>query len=132
MPLSRRIDAAAIAAVVEEKYPELAERLTTSVELADRGDEFHGAPQLIENLMRDTEVRTSSLDFLPAISAGAALFTTLAATGVLVVVFAPALVWPGQYADLADASSGPGSRRPPTPSTASPSRTSPWAAGPSP
>src|SRR5262249_13512395 len=32
LPLSRRLDAADLAAVVEQKYPELAERLTTTVE----------------------------------------------------------------------------------------------------
>src|SRR4051794_11736510 len=35
VPLSRRLDPAALAAVIEEKYPELGERLTSSVELSE-------------------------------------------------------------------------------------------------
>ncbi len=35
MPLCRRIDAAALAAVIEEKYPDLGERLTSAVALTD-------------------------------------------------------------------------------------------------
>ncbi|HVS34911.1 MAG TPA: hypothetical protein VMS17_04975 [Gemmataceae bacterium] len=102
LPLTRRIDAAAIAALVEEQYPELAERLTTSVELAGAGDEFHGAPQLIERLMRDTEIRVSRLDFVPVVSTGAAALIGVAAVGALIVTFGPAFVWPGQYMDLAE------------------------------
>ncbi len=102
LPLTRRLDDAAVAAAVEDKYPELAERLTTSVELADRGDEFHGAPQLIEGLIRDTEQRTRRLNFLPAVSPRAAHLMAVAAAGLLVLVLSPAVVWPGQYADLAE------------------------------
>ena len=81
--------------------------------------------------MRDTEVRTSGLDFLPAISAGAALVTTLAAVAVLAVVFAPAVVWPGQYADLAERFFRPWITPPAYAIDAAPARTSPPAAGPS-
>ena len=88
-PLTRRLDAAAIAAAVEEKYPELAERLTTTVELAGGVDEFHGAPRLIESVVRDTEKRSSRLDFLPAVSARAAQLTAVAAAGLLVLVLSP-------------------------------------------
>ena len=40
------------AAAVELKYPELAERLTTTVELADTTDEFHGSRSLIASETR--------------------------------------------------------------------------------
>jgi hypothetical protein len=102
LPLIRRFDAAAVAALVEEKYPELAERLTTSVELAGRRDEFHGAPELIEQVIRDADACSLGLNFLPAVSPRAARGMILAAAGAVVVVLGPALVWPGQYADLAE------------------------------
>ena len=60
LPLMRRFDAAALAAVIEEKYPDLGERHTTSVELADGDDDFHGAPELIADLMRDTKARSEA------------------------------------------------------------------------
>src|SRR5262249_23471727 len=46
LPLSRRLGAADLAAVVEQKYPELAERLTTTVELAQTGGRYHGSRAL--------------------------------------------------------------------------------------
>ncbi len=101
LPLMRRFDAAALAAVIEEKYPDLGERLTTSVELADGNDDFHGAPELIADLMRDTEARTRGLNFRPAVSAKSARRAVGAAVAVLALVVCPAVVWPGQYADLA-------------------------------
>lgn len=100
LPMMRRFDAAALAAVVEEKYPDLGERLTTSVELADGNDDFHGAPELIADLMRDTEARTRGLNFLPSVSSKSAGRAVGAAVAVLALVLCPAVVWPGQYADL--------------------------------
>src|SRR5262249_36492513 len=41
IPLCRRLDADSLAAIIEEKYPELGERLTSTVELADNRDIFH-------------------------------------------------------------------------------------------
>ena len=100
LPMMRRFDAAALAAVVEEKYPDLGERLTTSVELADADDDLHGAPELIADLMRDTEARTRGLNFLPSVSSKSAGRAVGAAAAVLALVLCPAVVWPGQYADL--------------------------------
>src|SRR5262245_58871254 len=63
IPLLRRMDPEALAAVVEEKYPELGERLTSTVELADDRDIYHGAPALIDLLVKETESQTGRLDF---------------------------------------------------------------------
>ena len=43
IPLSRRLDAESIAAAVEEKYPDLGERLTTAVEVAGLKDGVRAA-----------------------------------------------------------------------------------------
>ncbi len=63
LPLGRRLDNDALAAVIEEKHPDLGERLTSAVELAGAGDEYHGSPELIDKLMRDTEARGSRSQF---------------------------------------------------------------------
>ncbi len=39
VPLSRKLDPADLAAVIEKKYPELAERLSSSVELTGQGEQ---------------------------------------------------------------------------------------------
>ena len=102
LPLSRRLGAADLAAVVEQKYPELAERLTTTVELAQTGGRYHGSRALVALLVSDTAQRTSRLDFLPAVSARAALALGSAALAVFVLVLTPGVVWPGQYARLSE------------------------------
>ena len=56
-----------LAALIEERYPELGERLTSAVELAGDTDNRHGSPTLIAVLMKETEVRTRRLDFVQAI-----------------------------------------------------------------
>jgi hypothetical protein len=99
-PLSRRLDRAAVAAVVEEKYPAFGERLTSAVELAEADDDYHGAPHLIERLMRDTETRTGRFNFLQAISGRGAKALAAAAGAVAVLLLTPALVWPYQFLDL--------------------------------
>jgi hypothetical protein len=100
VPLCRRLDTVALAAVVEQKYPELAERLTSAVELAETSVEGHGSPVLIALLMDETEKQSTRLDFRPAVPlrrAGAAAALTAV---VALLIVAPAFVWPQQYADL--------------------------------
>src|SRR5262249_43247304 len=50
LPGLRRLDEEALAAAVEQHYPELGERLTTSVELATRRHDYHGAGALVDML----------------------------------------------------------------------------------
>ncbi len=100
IPLRQRLEPADLAAVIEKKYPELAERLTTTVELAGTTDEFHGSPALIALLVSDTAQRTSRLDFLPAVSGRAALVLGAAALAVFVLALSPAVVWTHEVANL--------------------------------
>ena len=101
LPLGRRLDHDALAAVIEERYPDLGERLTSAVELAGAGDDFHGSPELIDNLMRDTEARARIHNFLPAVSGRSARWLTAGAVVLLALVLSPLAFWPNQYADLA-------------------------------
>src|SRR5438093_6078809 len=69
IPMFRRIDRDAVAAVVEERYTDLSERLTSSVELASGEKEANGSPALIALLIEETSARTRSLDFAATIPA---------------------------------------------------------------
>jgi DNA repair exonuclease SbcCD ATPase subunit len=90
-----------IAAAVEDQFPELAERLTTSVELVHLADEFHGSPQLIARLMQETETESQQLNFREAFPAGRSARWGSAAGVVLVLLLSPALLWPDRYGELA-------------------------------
>jgi hypothetical protein len=100
VPVCRRIEPEDLAALIEEKYPELGERLTSTVELADAADIHHGSRTLINLLMRDTEARTLGLNFFRAVPAGSIVVLALSAAVMVLLVFAPALAWPGPYSDL--------------------------------
>ena len=69
LPLSRPLRPEALAALIEEKYPDLGERLTSAVELSDPSGRTHGAPALIALLFQETEARTERLNFLRAFPA---------------------------------------------------------------
>jgi hypothetical protein len=100
VPLGRRIDAAALAAVIEEKYPDLGERLSSAVELAGAPAEGHGSPLLISLLLEEAAVQCERLDFGSAVPARrAGVFAALAAMTV-VLIAVPALVWPQPYGEL--------------------------------
>ncbi len=100
VPLCRRIGPEALAAAVEQRYPHLGERLTTTVELADVPDAYHGSPALIALLARETESHARGLDFRAAFPAGSCGGLASAAAVVLLLLFAPALAWPARYAEL--------------------------------
>jgi hypothetical protein len=100
VPLARRLDAAALAAVIEEKYPDLGERLTSAVELADASDEGHGSPVLIALLLEDTAERSARLDFRPALPARRAGIVAALAAVVVLLAMAPAFVWTQPYNEL--------------------------------
>jgi hypothetical protein len=100
LPLLRRHDPEALAALIEERYPELGERLTTTVELAGNRDAWHGSLALIELLSADTERRAHPLDFtraFPARSTGWLALVTLAA---LLLAAAPAFLWGDAYTNF--------------------------------
>jgi hypothetical protein len=101
-PLARRLQPAALAAVSEEKYPDLGERLTSAVELSDCPDTCHGSPVLLALLMEDAEQRSRPLDFRPAVPARHAGLWACAAALVVGLLAAPAFVWPGQARALTE------------------------------
>jgi hypothetical protein len=101
VPLCRRIEAAALAAVIEEKYPDLGERLSSAVELAGASAEGHGSPLLIALLLEETAARSEPLDFCSAVSARRAAVRSALAAVTLLLIAAPVLLWPQQYAKWA-------------------------------
>lgn len=99
--LLRPLAAADLAAVIEAKYPELGERLTSSVELCGNADAGSGSPELIALLVQETEARTGKLDLGAAVSGrSTGLLTGLAAAAVIATL-APAAVAPAKYGRLA-------------------------------
>jgi hypothetical protein len=100
-PLLRRFDAAALAAVIEEKYPDLGERLTSAVELSGTSEEGHGSPVLIALLLQETTQRSAPLDFRSALPARRARLTAALAVLIALAVMVPAFVWPQVYQERA-------------------------------
>ncbi len=100
VPLTRRLDLETIAAVVEEKYPDLGERLTTTVELSGDTAAYHGSPAFIALLVSETETRTSRLDFLSAVPSRFVWVLGAVAVGVLLLLASPAVVAPERYGEL--------------------------------
>lgn len=100
LPLFRRIDSAALAAVIEERYPDLGERLTSAVELSDHADAGNGSPEIIDFLIRDTEERVGRINFLPAVSGRSAVLVGGAAILALGLALVPAAIWPREIARL--------------------------------
>jgi hypothetical protein len=100
LPLCRRLDPDALAAMIEEKYPHLGERLTTTVELAGGKDGYHGSAQLIALLTRETEAHATPLDFTRAFPSRTTSQIAAAAGVVLVLAVIPAFIWPDRYTEL--------------------------------
>ena len=96
-PMRRRLDPADLAAVVEATYPDLQERLTSSVELSSEG-----VPDtaLVARLVRETDERTQSLDFDAAVPARPTRRLCLAATLVVALSLTPAAFAPQEYGRL--------------------------------
>jgi hypothetical protein len=99
-PLFRRLDAAALAAVIEEKYPDLDERLTSAVALSKGASEGHGSPVLVAMLLEETAIRSGGLDVRPAVPARRTGLLSVLAGAIVLLLSAPALFWPGQYGQL--------------------------------
>jgi hypothetical protein len=93
-PLCRHFDPVALAALIEEHFPQLGERLTSTVELTAQGSWGHGSPALLDLLVRDTEERTGPYDFRRAMPADSARRWTLITALALLAVLVPGLVWP--------------------------------------
>src|SRR5262249_5832179 len=111
VPLCRRIDTSALAALVEERHPDLGERLTSSVELSDDTRSANGAPALIALLIDETETRSGPLDFVQAVPARHAGRAACAALVVLLVPLVAAVIMPGRFTELCGRFFFPGQER---------------------
>ncbi|HEV2949276.1 MAG TPA: hypothetical protein VGX70_18015 [Gemmataceae bacterium] len=100
LPLRSRPSAEAVAAAIEEEFPQLAERLTTSVELAPLSDDFHGSVELKTLLMAEAEAASDRLNFPDAFPAGRTVAWCSGAVVVILLVLSPSLIWPSRYAEL--------------------------------
>ena len=96
----RQPDPEAVAAAIEEQFPWLAERLTTSIELSKVVDEFHGSSHLVARLINETESQSHRLNFQEAFPARRSAQLCSTAIAVVLVVLSPALLWPDRYAGL--------------------------------
>ncbi len=89
-PLCRRADAHALAALIERRYPQLCERLTSSVALVERRDLTNGAPVLVELLFAQTADQTQGLDVSAVAPVRASLRLAAAALAALLLTTATA------------------------------------------
>lgn len=111
LPLCRHIDASALAALIEERHPDLGERLTSSVELSGDLRGANGAPALIALLLDETDKRTGPLDFVQAIPARQAGRAAVAALMILLMPAIAALTMPGRFTELCERFFFPGQER---------------------
>jgi hypothetical protein len=100
LPIWRRLDPSLLAAVVEQAYPSLHERLTTTVDLASKTDARHGAPAFIELIAKDAEKVSGKLNFQSTVGSRSAVLFSAAAGAALVMLLCPLAAWPGDYSDL--------------------------------
>src|SRR5262249_33652333 len=91
---SRRVDLADVAAAVEEQHPELGERLTSSVELCESNGAGSGSPELIDLLVRETELRVHPLNFGAVISGVSTLVLAGVTAGAFFVCLIPVAIAP--------------------------------------
>jgi hypothetical protein len=102
VPLCRRIDLDALAALIEVKYPDLGERLTSSVELTDDKHLANGSPALIALLIEETERRASPLDFLHAVPTRHTAWVAWAALVAFLAAAVAGISMPGRFAQLCE------------------------------
>lgn len=94
-PLRRPIPVADLAAAVEGRYPSLAERLYSVVELSEHAGPGNGSQALIAVLTRDTAQRTRRLNFFRAAPTGSVVRLALLAVLAAASALAPVLVVTG-------------------------------------
>jgi len=102
VPLFRRIDPESLAAVIEERYGDLGERLTSSVELSSESGRANGSPALISLLIQETAARTTPLDFPGAVPVRKTARLVAIAVSVLLATGITALLMPSEIARLAN------------------------------
>jgi hypothetical protein len=90
----------ALAGAVEEQYPRLRERLTSSVELAQNVAPCHGSPRFIHLLIRETDLKTRAMDFLKVAPRHATEWLGAGAIAALLILLAPAVLASDYYLGL--------------------------------
>lgn len=68
LPRARRLDALTLAGLVENRYPDLQERLSSVVSLTAHHQQAHGAEALITLLCEDASCQTAALNLSPVMS----------------------------------------------------------------
>jgi hypothetical protein len=100
-PARNEVDIRDLAATIEDQYPRLHERLTTSIELAEAADDYHGSRNLVQLLIRETDLKTRALDFLQVAPRHNTEWIAVAAGIVFLLTFAvPALFLADRYLEL--------------------------------
>src|SRR5262249_5161838 len=89
-----------LAAAVEEEYPRLRERLTSSVELARHAEPCHGSPRFIQLLIRETDLKTRAMDFLRVAPRHATEWLGAGAIAAVLILLAPAVLASDYYFGL--------------------------------
>jgi hypothetical protein len=100
LPLCRPLSPQALAGLIEERHPELGERLTSAVELAGNPGKHHGSPALVALLIEETETHTGRLNFLDAAPAGSALRLAAVAAVLFLAAGCFAFLWPRNSIEL--------------------------------
>ena len=99
-PMSKPLDAEALASAIEQEFPRLGERLTTAVEVSASDDPASGSPELIDLVIRDAETRTRKLDLKRAAPATTAMVFAFAAVITIFAILLPLATVPraGEFA----------------------------------
>jgi hypothetical protein len=100
IPICRRIGQEALAAAVEQRYGDLGERLTSSVELSGESDRANGSPALISLLIQETAARTGPLHFPGAIPARRTVQLAVVACVAVLASAVAAATMPSEFARL--------------------------------
>src|SRR5262249_45649019 len=90
----------ALAAAVEQRYGDLGERLTSSVELSDESDRANGSPALISLLIQETAARTGPLHFPAAIPVRRTVQLAVVAGVAVLASSVAAATMPSEFARL--------------------------------
>lgn len=94
-PMRNPIPIAMLAAAIEDQFPNLAERLTTLVELSENAEPGNGSKALIAVLARDTAQRAKKLNFFKAAPTASVVRLALVSLLIAAALLAPLFVLPG-------------------------------------
>ncbi|QEL20105.1 DUF4175 family protein [Limnoglobus roseus] len=94
-PMRSPIPVPLLAAAIEDQFPNLAERLTTLVELSENAEPGNGSKALIDVLARDTAQRAKKLNFQKAAPTGSVLRFAFLTVLVAAAILSPLFFIPG-------------------------------------